>query len=246
MEQRLYYSTDIAKRLETKHSGVRVSIESIIADIDRIKVSKSPINFLCDDFFYEKIINEYRNQKYTAYKINKAFLLLLLGRIKGGKAFDLKLTLVAGLIICEEELSKLTPIDKVFLMSHVFNQSYPEAEFIRRILGEWDNVFPEYELLEQEVLLPDGDRIDILAKTKDNTPVIIEVKPYPKSAHKQLRSYAVHYTNPILVNITPTIPKNKVDDIIYVVLPFSKTKDVDSESIFSDKLDDMEGRPWWK
>jgi len=219
MEQKMYLSTDIAKKTEIKHNSIRNSIENIIANIDKIRGSESPISFLCDDFFYEKTINEYRNQKYTAYKINKAFLLLLLGRVKGQKAFDLKLTLVAGLIICEEELVKLKPIDKVFLMSNVFNeQGNPEAEFTRRILDDWDNVFPDYELLEQEVVLPDGDRIDILAKTKDGTPVIIEVKPYTKSAHKQLRSYAVHYDNPILVNITPSIPKNTVEDVVYVSL----------------------------
>ena len=217
MEQKTYLSVDISKKIEIKHAAVRNAIETVVSNIDRIKSSENPLQFICNDFFYEKIINEYKGQEYIAYKMNKAFLLLLLGRLKGQKAFDLKLTLVAGMAICEEELIKLKPIDKVFLMNDVFNdRSNPEAEYTRRILGEWDNIFPEYELLEQEVLLPDGDKIDILAKTKDGSSVIIEVKPYSKSAHKQLRSYAVHYKNPILVNITPTLPKNQVEDIRYV------------------------------
>ena len=150
--------------------------------------------------------------------MNKSFLLLVLGGLRSQKAFDLKFVMVAGLVMCEEALAKLSPVDKVFIMANALsNPSAPEAEYTRRIINAWDKIFPDYILMDQEVILKDGDRLDILAKAKDGRPVIIEVKSYAKSAHKQLRSYAVHYNNPILVNITPAMPKNRVDDVEYII-----------------------------
>jgi hypothetical protein len=78
--------------------------------------------------------------------------------------------------------------------------------------------FNSYVIVGTEAYLSqeDKDRVDVLAKcTETDRDVIIELKLGNKSAHKQLRSYAVHYENPILINITETTVKRKRHDILY-------------------------------
>ena len=217
MEQKIYLSNNVAKKIEVTHALIMKRVKTVISNIERVKESQNPLQFICEDFFYKEVIQKYRGQVFAAYEMNKAFLLLVLGGLKSKKAFDLKLTMIAGLVICETELSKLMPIEKVFLMGDAVSLVHtPEKEYTARIINNWDNIFPEYKLIGQEVYLPDGDRIDLLAETINKKPVIIEVKSYSRSAHKQLRSYAVHYKDPILINLTPSIPKNKVEGVRYV------------------------------
>ena len=77
--------------------------------------------------------------------------------------------------------------------------------------------FNNYVFVASEKKLNDGYKIDIFAKTKDsNRPVIIELKIKNKSGRKQLRSYATHFDNPILINISEDYPSNITEDIIYL------------------------------
>lgn len=93
-----------------------------------------------------------------------------------------------------------------------------EKSYHVELEDKFDSLLPEYEFVGSEVRTTDmADRIDILAKCKDtNRDVIIELKTGKKSAHKQLRSYAYEFDNPILVNISEEEVINKRDGIKYL------------------------------
>lgn len=93
-----------------------------------------------------------------------------------------------------------------------------EAKYHQAIVSNFKDYFQEYTLAGSEVTTDDGaDRIDILAKCdKTGRDVIIELKIGGKSAHKQLRSYAFEFENPILINVSEDDVKNKRDGITYL------------------------------
>lgn len=94
-----------------------------------------------------------------------------------------------------------------------------EKYYQNKIIDNFNNIeiFNNYIFIENEKKLNDGDKIDIFAKTKDNDrPIIIELKIKNKSGRKQLRSYATHFENPILINISEEYPCNITEDIIYL------------------------------
>lgn len=93
-----------------------------------------------------------------------------------------------------------------------------EKEYEKIVTKSFSTIeqFNKYEFKKNQVILPDGDVIDILAEDIiSKRPVIIELKRGNKSGHKQLRSYAVHYKNPILINVSVEEPLIKRKDIIY-------------------------------
>lgn len=99
------------------------------------------------------------------------------------------------------------------------NNSISEKTYQNKIIENFSNIemFNNYVFVESEKKLNDGDRIDIFAKIKDsNIPVIIELKLKNKSGRKQLRSYATHFDNPILISISEDYPCNITEDIIYL------------------------------
>ena len=107
--------------------------------------------------------------------------------------------------------STLVESEKETLNSEKFYQN--------KIIDNFNNIeiFKNYIFIENEKKLNDGDKIDIFAKTKDNNrPIIIELKIKNKSGRKQLRSYATHFDNPILINISEEYPSNITEDIIYL------------------------------
>lgn len=107
--------------------------------------------------------------------------------------------------------STLVESEKETLNSEKFYQN--------KIIDNFNNIeiFNNYIFIENEKKLNDGDKIDIFAKTKDNNrPIIIELKIKNKSGRKQLRSYATHFDNPILINISEEYPSNITEDIIYL------------------------------
>ena len=107
--------------------------------------------------------------------------------------------------------STLVESEKETLNSEKFYQN--------KIIDNFNNIeiFKNYIFIENEKKLNDGDKIDIFAKTKDNKrPIIIELKIKNKSGRKQLRSYATHFDNPILINISEEYPSNITEDIIYL------------------------------
>lgn len=93
-----------------------------------------------------------------------------------------------------------------------------ESNYHKTIVNNFNNYFQDYTLIGNEVLTDDGaDRIDILAKCNNTgRDVIIELKVGNRSAHKQLRSYAYEFENPILINLSEEDVKNKRDGITYL------------------------------
>ena len=93
-----------------------------------------------------------------------------------------------------------------------------EKNYHSFMVSNFNRIFPEYIFVDSEFSLSgeDRDRVDILAKEiKTDRPVIIELKVGSISAHKQLRSYAYHFKNPILVNVSESLPKSRREGIIY-------------------------------
>ena len=93
-----------------------------------------------------------------------------------------------------------------------------EKYYHEEIVNNFNDYFDDYDFVGNEVVTSDGaDRIDILAECKKTCrDVIIELKLGCKSAHKQLRSYAYEFENPILINISEQEVKNKRDGITYL------------------------------
>lgn len=93
-----------------------------------------------------------------------------------------------------------------------------EFNYHKAIVDNFNDYFQDYTIIGNEVVTDDGaDRIDILAKcNKTGRDVIIELKIGGKSAHKQLRSYAYEFENPILINLSEDDVNNKRDGITYL------------------------------
>lgn len=96
------------------------------------------------------------------------------------------------------------------------SRSYKEKQYQKEIMDRFREVFPRFINPAPEEILEDGDRIDILAEESDTgRPVIIELKVGSKSGHKQLRSYAVYFKNPILIHVSEEVPQKKVMGVQY-------------------------------
>jgi len=93
-----------------------------------------------------------------------------------------------------------------------------EKDYHDELCTSFGKYLPDLTFIDREVQIDvdDRDRLDILAESKDGRPVIIELKLGKKSAHKQLRSYAVGFENPILINISEELPPNRRSDINYM------------------------------
>jgi len=97
-------------------------------------------------------------------------------------------------------------------------RTYSETQYKELLIRNFSTIdqFKIFQFVSKEAKLKHGDRIDILCKEiLSERPVIVELKLGAKSAHKQLRSYAVSFDNPILINISEKLPPNKRDDISY-------------------------------
>lgn len=93
-----------------------------------------------------------------------------------------------------------------------------EKKYHGKLIDFFDSAFPYLEFIGSEVRPHDDDRdrIDILAKCKETGRyAIIELKLGNKSAHKQLRSYAYGFEDPILINVSEDDVTTKREGIIY-------------------------------
>lgn len=93
-----------------------------------------------------------------------------------------------------------------------------EKDLEQELIKKWDSTIlsDKYVFIKSQYSLPDQDLMDIYAKTiEGEQPVIIELKKGNKNGYRQLRSYAVFFDNPILINISekPVVKKKK--GIIY-------------------------------
>ena len=101
------------------------------------------------------------------------------------------------------------------------NRSITEKEIEFKIIKNFDKIaqFSGFKFIKNQKRLRHGDAIDIYAVEEEtDRPVIIEIKKKNVSGHKQLRSYAVGFTNPLLINISEAEVATKRDDISYYTL----------------------------
>jgi len=221
----IYNSLDFSKTFNIKHREVSVRIESL-----KKTIIEGEIPF-AENYTADTVSAEYRGNKFTTYNMSRGFFLLLCTRFKGRNILHTLTNTITGLIFLEEELShKINEDEELITYKNLFHamvalgdavkKNEPELLFKKKVLSNFKEIFPNYTFIQCEYILPDGDRVDILARSNDLLPVdvIIELKPYNKSAHKQLRSYATNFANPILINLTPGEVKEslKVDGITYI------------------------------
>jgi len=115
-----------------------------------------------------------------------------------------------------------------------------EELYKKALIQNFNMAFPIYDFVKSERVTIDYDRIDILAKCKEtNRDVIIELKVGNKSGHKQLRSYAYEFDNPILINISEQLPKRECADVAYktfgelgILAPAIKIKKKDNINLY--------------
>ena len=90
-----------------------------------------------------------------------------------------------------------------------------ENEYKQNIINNWsESPLSDLVFVDDEVVLPDLDRIDILAKDNDDRDVIVELKKGAKDGYRQLRAYGFFYNNPRLINVSEelvTRPKKGIE-----------------------------------
>jgi hypothetical protein len=94
-----------------------------------------------------------------------------------------------------------------------------ERDFERDIIDNFNEIshFKNFVYVGSQIKLKCGDRVDIVAReVKTQRDVLIELKLGGISGHKQLRSYAVDFNDPILINISTQMPKNTQAGIEYL------------------------------
>lgn len=103
-------------------------------------------------------------------------------------------------------------------LMNVRNKGTSEYELESELVNKFNSIhqFNKYSYVCRQFKLKSLDRIDVLCSEKDtDRPVIMELKKGDTSAHRQLRSYAVEFDNPVLINISEKMPRNLRDDILY-------------------------------
>lgn len=221
-------SSVVARKFGQKHGYVAAVIKKLQKDLDAIS-EDDVFNFLATEVMIREEKKEYRGREYIGYSMNRIAYMLLISRINCSLAFQNTLANLSSILLLEERVAELDDKSResefyksIYLTNLALNaidRKAPELEIHKKVVLEFGTLFPLYTFIKSEYVLPDGDKVDILAKEKTTgRDVIIELKAVNKSAHKQLRSYAVHFKNPILINVTPGKVKNKVKGIMYVTL----------------------------
>lgn len=116
-------------------------------------------------------------------------------------------------------------LDLFLLRHYISNSDYSEKDMQKEIIDNFDTLFPQYNFIKEEYRIPSG-RIDILAKDKNDTDVIIELKLHNKNPNRQLLDYATCFNNPILIGITQDKLSDKIkqNNITYYIYDNDKIK----------------------
>lgn len=216
-----------------RHTDVIKVVENLISDLKKLK---HPISLMAEEFVFNKKEKEYKGQKYYIYTFGHKEFLLLCFRLRSEKSFVMNIATVLSNIELENTVMKLNQentkkqvdIKELSFYKRIWDlhagimgskeYSALEAEYQKDIVKNFQKIFPKYTLVGEQVKLPDGDIVDILAKEKQSgRDVIIEIKLDGKSAHKQLRSYGCNFQNPILINLSQKKPNREIDGIFYKV-----------------------------
>lgn len=95
-----------------------------------------------------------------------------------------------------------------------FNEKETVAK--KKVVENFQKIFPNYDFVKEEYTVPNVGRIDILAKDRaTGRDVVIELKTGSKNPNKQLISYATGFENPILIGITQQEISQKHERIQY-------------------------------
>lgn len=146
------------------------------------------------------------------------------GKVSNKEAFDIIENSACMLIdqSIMKDLKTYIQVASVSLRSGAANKivrDLSEKSYQKELIKTFDNAFPDFKFVASEAATndKDRDRIDILAMCKNTgRDVIIELKLGKRSAHKQLRSYAYGFKDPILINISETLPTHTRDNITYL------------------------------
>lgn len=217
-------SLQVAKTFKKRHAEIVKIIMQLENDLkDDSWLFKS----LFEGVVFIKKQMKYREQKYFVYGMSEKEYWLVITKIKTKEALRDSIVFINRLLLTQKEATEGKFYKNIFHLQAALagakEGNEKEIEFHKEIVLNFDKIFPNYDFVQSEYPLPDGDRIDILAKEKiTERDVIMEIKTEGKSAHKQLRSYAYHFNKPILVNITRKKVINKREDIIYINIPLKK------------------------
>lgn len=96
------------------------------------------------------------------------------------------------------------------------NAGTTESEYKQKIVNNWsESTLSDLTFVGAEVVVPDLDRIDILAKDNDGRDVLVELKKGAKDGYRQLRAYGFFYENPRLINVSEEPVKRPKEGIEY-------------------------------
>ena len=236
----LYDSRRVAKKFGKQHQHVLRKIDILQTEIKGM----ATINNLFGEFGNFQFIENsrsYRGQEFRYVEMGRKEFLLLATRLDSSKALEFSMINFVSMILLEDELKaiyakeiQITPeVDEALKTVENVITNYDFSEFSnldrqaekiyhRKIVLNFEKIFPEYKYVQSEYKMKDGDIADILAKDiKTKRPVIIEIKIGSRSAHRQLRSYAYNFDSPILVNVCYENPKKQVQGIVYIECPLS-------------------------
>ena len=103
--------------------------------------------------------------------------------------------------------------------NNVVTRKLSESTMRKRILDNFDKIFPECDHIQIEKNVKGIGRIDIYTEKNGRT-VIIELKIGRKNPNQQLLAYSAGFENPILIGITefPLDEEQKISGIEYFSL----------------------------
>ena len=220
-------SSAVAMEFNKNHSEIVKGIKRL-----KIELLEFDLPYCKDDYGLIEIEKVYRGQKYKSFGMTRGFFILLSTRIKSENATNRVLIMISSIFRLEKRISDLQePIqDNEFLKklwnldlltgpNGVYNQ--PEKAFQLKVTEEFAKIFPDYDFIKSEYVLPDRGKVDIYAEEKDTgRPVLIELKIGNKSGHHQLRSYNFNFDNKaILINLSskPVSLEKRVEGIEYLI-----------------------------
>lgn len=193
------------KQLSVDEINELIELTSNSKSISQERVSEIIVYGICASQLAEAC-SKYHNQEVGFKEAFKMANESLCKALPGSTMYDLRNYVQIGLASMH--------------MSDVKNNKKEKSEkkYHGKLIDFFDSAFPYLEFVASEARPHDDDRdrIDILAKCRETgRDAIIELKLGNKSAHKQLRSYAYGFDDPILINVSEGEVSIKREGIIY-------------------------------
>lgn len=206
----------IESYLETERLNVEKQFLEIYEEFKNDFTIEESDNFL----LYGRFIKE-KFENTSVEELIKILSFFKIGKPKMHKFFIKSISYLKKTNIYSFEI--LSFLDYSFLCFKVIDtpkkiiEKESESEYEKRVINNFEKIFPNYEFIKNQVILEGGERIDILAKDKKSKKdVIIELKINSCNPKRQLMLYASYFEKPILVSLTKENCKNKHKEIIYI------------------------------